>query len=103
MYKITSEIYRQKIISQRSLLILFIILIVLNLLHIAYGPGRKASDPYYSGWTFLWLLLGMRSYYKIKILKLELKLLTSRPINGEVENIVDEKIPQDIKSEYKLV
>jgi len=43
----------------------------------------------------------MRSFYKIKILKLELKLLTIRPNINNSDNVDDEKEPQNIITDYK--
>ena len=66
-----------------------------------YEPNKNISESIFSNWTLIWILLSMRSFYKIKILKLELKLLTIRPNINNSDNVDDEKEPQNIITDYK--
>ena len=102
MYKLTKHIYKQKYTTHKTLLILFIVLTILNTLMNVNEPNRNNGDSYISSWTLIWVLFGMRSFYKLKIIKLELKLISLGPDSSGQNLRADEEAPQIILTDLKI-
>ena len=100
MNGLTKKIYNKKFIGQRNCFIIFILLVFINVSMNVYEPGRDEAKPNLTFWTFLWILLAVRSFYLMKIIKLEIKILSLKPYEYSQDDGKEEKEPQDIKSEY---